>query len=41
MWKVEKYIEEHTYDMSTCHKGHFNLNIEMIVSVLLIDTKCA
>ena len=34
MWKGGRYTEEHTYDMDTFRKGHFNLNVEMIASFL-------
>ncbi|KAG5572381.1 hypothetical protein H5410_062147 [Solanum commersonii] len=37
MWKVERYIKEHTYDMGTCRDGHFNLDVEMIADVLRVD----
>ncbi|KAH0733036.1 hypothetical protein KY290_003885 [Solanum tuberosum] len=37
MWKVERYIKEHTCDMGTCRDGDFNLNVEMISSVLRSD----
>ena len=37
MWKVGRYIEEHTCDMGTCREGHFNLDVEMIANVLRVD----
>ncbi|XP_049390356.1 uncharacterized protein LOC125854815 [Solanum stenotomum] len=37
MWKVGRYIKEHTCDMDTCCDGHFNLDVEMIASVLRVD----
>ncbi|KAH0776715.1 hypothetical protein KY290_008126 [Solanum tuberosum] len=37
MWKVGRYIKEHTCDMGTCHDGHFNLDVEMIANVLRVD----
>ncbi|KAG5599038.1 hypothetical protein H5410_030408, partial [Solanum commersonii] len=39
MWKVGRYIKEHTCDMGTCRDGHFNLDIEMIAFVLRTDTE--
>ena len=37
MWKVGRYIKEHTCDIGTCREGHFNLNVEMIANVLRVD----
>ncbi|KAH0696711.1 hypothetical protein KY289_014193 [Solanum tuberosum] len=37
MWKVGRYIKDHTYDMGTCHDEHFNLDVEMIANVLRVD----
>ncbi|KAH0698709.1 hypothetical protein KY284_012924 [Solanum tuberosum] len=37
MWKVGRYIKEHTCDMGTCSDGHFNLDVEMIANVLRVD----
>ncbi|KAH0657682.1 hypothetical protein KY289_026430 [Solanum tuberosum] len=37
MWKVGRYIKEHTCDMGTCRDGHFNLDVEMIANVLRVD----
>ncbi|KAH0689261.1 hypothetical protein KY289_016619 [Solanum tuberosum] len=37
MWKVGRYIKEHTCDMGTCRDGHFNLDVEMIASILRVD----
>ncbi|KAH0726579.1 hypothetical protein KY284_002444 [Solanum tuberosum] len=37
MWKVGRYIKEHTCDMGTCRNGHFNLDVEMIANVLRVD----
>ncbi|KAH0662532.1 hypothetical protein KY284_027463 [Solanum tuberosum] len=37
MWKVGRYIKEHTCDMGTCRNGHFNLDVEMIANVLRVN----
>ncbi|KAH0725605.1 hypothetical protein KY284_001470 [Solanum tuberosum] len=37
MWKVGRYIKEHTCDMGTCCDGHFNLDVEMIANVFRVD----
>ncbi|KAG5624267.1 hypothetical protein H5410_009485, partial [Solanum commersonii] len=37
MWKVGRYIKEHTCDMGTCRDGHFNLDVEMIANILRVD----
>ncbi|KAH0653819.1 hypothetical protein KY289_031497 [Solanum tuberosum] len=37
MWKVGRYIKEHTCDIGTCCDGHFNLDVEMIANVLRVD----
>ncbi|XP_049405378.1 uncharacterized protein LOC125868848 [Solanum stenotomum] len=37
MWKVGRYIKEHTCDMGTCRDGHFNLDVEIIANVLRVD----
>ncbi|KAH0722137.1 hypothetical protein KY289_005181 [Solanum tuberosum] len=37
MWKVGRYIKEHTCDMGTCRDGHFNLDVEMIANVFRVD----
>ncbi|KAH0710160.1 hypothetical protein KY290_011483 [Solanum tuberosum] len=37
MWKVGRYIKEHTCDMGTCRDGHFNLDVKMIANVLRVD----
>ncbi|KAH0754092.1 hypothetical protein KY290_024362 [Solanum tuberosum] len=37
MWKVGRYIKEHTCEMGTCRDGHFNLDVEMIANVLRVD----
>ncbi|XP_015160964.1 uncharacterized protein [Solanum tuberosum] len=37
MWKVGRYIKEHTCNMGTCRDGHFNLDVEMIANVLRVD----
>ncbi|KAH0661455.1 hypothetical protein KY284_026386 [Solanum tuberosum] len=34
-----RYIKEHTCNMGTCRDGHFNLDIEMIASILHTDTE--
>ncbi|KAH0776510.1 hypothetical protein KY290_007921 [Solanum tuberosum] len=39
MWKVERYIKEHTCDMGTCFDGHFNLDVKMIANVLRVSIK--
>ena len=35
LWKIGKYIGEHTCNMGDCHGGHFNLDINMIANVLV------
>ena len=37
MWTIGTYHDEHTCNMGTCREGHFNLNVEMIASILLTD----
>ncbi|KAG5600443.1 hypothetical protein H5410_031813 [Solanum commersonii] len=37
MWKVGRYIKEHTCDMGTCRDEHFNLDVEMIANILCVD----
>ncbi|KAH0773349.1 hypothetical protein KY290_010486 [Solanum tuberosum] len=37
MWKVGRYIKEHTCDIGTCRDGHFNLDVEMIANALHVD----
>ncbi|KAH0732976.1 hypothetical protein KY289_004164 [Solanum tuberosum] len=37
IWKVGRYIKEHTRDTSTCRDEHFNLDVEMIANVLRVD----
>ncbi|KAH0765603.1 hypothetical protein KY285_001474 [Solanum tuberosum] len=37
LFHVERYIKEHTCDMGTCRDGDFNLDVEMISSVLRSD----
>lgn len=37
MWKIITYEEGHTCDMVACCEGHFNLDINMIASVLITD----
>ncbi|KAH0723052.1 hypothetical protein KY289_006096 [Solanum tuberosum] len=37
MWKVGRYIKEHTCDMGMCRDGHFNLDVEIIANVLRVD----
>ncbi|KAG5615988.1 hypothetical protein H5410_015812 [Solanum commersonii] len=35
--QLERYIKEHTCNMGTCRDGHFNLDVEMIASILRVD----
>lgn len=37
MLKIEIYYDEHTCNMGRCCEGHFNLNVEMVASVLYTE----